>query len=180
MERSKGFVFQKLNGKERNGFTLHHFPRNKRRDLVRGLSSKNMKNGAGFTLIELLVVAAVIGLLAALVLVSAAVIRDRGKDGAIVQELSQVRQVSQLILAQGGSYSDLCDGGTLNNSNSDLNAIEIEVRKYNGAQPVVCYANANTYCVRSPMNLTNGFCVDSTGQATTSKPNCDTDRVCEP
>jgi prepilin-type N-terminal cleavage/methylation domain-containing protein len=181
MKKLKVLVFWVSRKRSIEEFIPCHFPKNKKRDLVWGLFSKKMKNDKGFTLIELLVVVGVISLLASVVLVGSKALHDRGKDGAIMQELSQVRRIAQMILAEEQSFEPLCADGTLNDATySDLAEIETEVRRYNGGQAVVCHAEIGAFCVQSPMHLTDGYCVDSTGQATTSLSNCDEDAVCEP
>ena len=140
-----------------------------------------MKKSRAFTLIELLVVVAIVGLLASIVVVSFETLRDRGKDGFIMEQLFPVRTKAQMILTEEGTYGPLCDiGNTLNNVDyPDLAEIEQAIKEQNGNQDVKCFATADAFCVQSPLNLTDGFCVDSTGQATTSKPVCDTDAVCK-
>lgn len=146
-----------------------------------------MRKPKAFTLIELLVVVAVIALLSTLVLGALMTAKDKAKDSAIMRELSQLRTEAQMILVESGAYNvsgnKLCDAeNTLNNGNVNhpfLAEIEEKVKKYNGGNPVVCYASANSYCIKSLLNLETGFCVDSTGQATTLKTTCDADAVCE-
>lgn len=118
----------------------------------------------GFTLIELLVVMFIIGLLASIgtsALISA---RNKGKEGAIIANLSQVRVEATLIKNRTDVYTELCDAGTLNNANSNLAIIEAEVRKFVGTDPA-CYATEDTYCVQSSLIISGYYCLDSTGYA---------------
>ncbi|MES2216740.1 MAG: type II secretion system protein [Patescibacteria group bacterium] len=60
----------------------------------------------GFTLIELLVVIAIIGILSSVVLVSLNTARQKGKDGRIQAEVSQIRAALEASYS-GASYPNL-------------------------------------------------------------------------
>jgi len=67
---------------------------------------KNSSYSGGFTLIELLVVIAIIGILSSIVLVSLNSARNKGKDGRIQEEVSQIR--TQLESNNNGTvYTDI-------------------------------------------------------------------------
>jgi len=62
----------------------------------------------GFTLMELLVVVAIIGILAAIVIVSLNRARNKGKDAAIKTQLQQMRAASEMYNDDNGSYTGWC------------------------------------------------------------------------
>ncbi|MEA3292887.1 MAG: prepilin-type N-terminal cleavage/methylation domain-containing protein, partial [Patescibacteria group bacterium] len=76
-------------------------------------------NKKGFTLIELLIVIAIIGILAAIVLVSMTGVKDKAHNTAIKAEIDQVRTIAEEISDSEGSYAGLCAVGILNASNAD-------------------------------------------------------------
>ncbi len=65
------------------------------------------KRVSGFTLIELLVVIAIIGLLSAIVLASLNTARNKGKDAAIQEDVSQLQTLMELNYSDSGSYGAL-------------------------------------------------------------------------
>ncbi|MEI7720209.1 MAG: type II secretion system protein [bacterium] len=62
----------------------------------------------GFTLIELLVVIAIIGILAGIVLVSLGSARNKGKDGAVQEQLSGLRSQMELVGTGAAGYFGAC------------------------------------------------------------------------
>ena len=61
----------------------------------------------GFTLIELLVVISIIGLLSSVVLAALAGARTKGKEGVIIGDMIQMRNLYEAAYATKGNYSDL-------------------------------------------------------------------------
>ena len=61
----------------------------------------------GFTLIELLVVISIVGLLSSVVMAATASARKNGNDAAIMQELTQFRNLYELAFSESGGYSSL-------------------------------------------------------------------------
>ena len=140
-----------------------------------------MKGSKGLTLIELLVVLAIISLLSSIILVGLMSAQEKARDSAIMELLSQIRLEGQMILVESGAYNNpsnaLCSAGNvLNTGNINhplLEEIADKVKSYNGGTDAVCFATDKAYCVSSLLNLAQGFCVDSDGQATTLKYTCD-------
>ena len=130
-----------------------------------------MKKNKGFTLIELLVVIAIIGILAAIVLVSLNSARNAAKDARIQTDLSQVRNVAELIYTNDLQYDGLCTttDNTLNeaeaNYGSQLLTVEDDVDTQNGAAggDPTCYASGNDYCVSAVLTGGGNLCVNDDG-----------------
>lgn len=127
---------------------------------------------AAFTLLELLIVVGIIGILASLIIIAVGGAKQRALDSSIKANLSQVRQEAASLQAESNSYTGLCSGGTLNEGNPNLALVEQEVMKRNGQQNVVCYADATSYCVQSPLASGGEFCIDVEGRASTTQTNC--------
>jgi type IV pilus assembly protein PilA len=68
------------------------------------------QNQKGFTLIELLVVIAIIGVLSAIVLASLNSARNKGKDAAIRDQMTQLSTLAELNYNDYGSYCNLQSG----------------------------------------------------------------------
>ena len=138
----------------------------------------------GFTLIELLVVMAIIGILASIVMVSMSGAGNKAKDARIKGDLSQVRNLAQLIDDDDGAYTNLCSGGDLNsgedNYGGQLKIIQDDIDAQQGATggaSTTCWADADAYCVSAYLlSLGTGqvYCIDSNGIAseTTSNGSC--------
>lgn len=69
------------------------------------------KNSGGFTLIELLVVVAIIGVLAAVVLSSVGIARQKARDAARVQGIHQLQLALDLYKNTTGSYPSSANCG---------------------------------------------------------------------
>lgn len=137
------------------------------------------RNKSGFTLIELLVVIAIIGILASIVLVSLSGTRIRARNTRITADLTQVRNLAELINDDTGGYTVLCDAGVLcitpancvgNNFTAELNAVGSDINIQNGTDAAAgvpaCFATATAYCA-SAVNATSTttyVCVSNQGQ----------------
>ncbi len=125
-----------------------------------------MKIQKGFTLIELLIVIAIIGILAAIVLVNVNSARNRAKDASIKANLSTMILAAEQIYdsVNPNSYATVCDAGTPSRSAFD------EANKQ-GDNNGLCYPTATSYvaCVKLN-NPEDGnkpyFCVDQSGVKT--------------
>lgn len=118
----------------------------------------------GFTLIELLVVIVIIGLIASVSLAVIMRYRDKAKNTRIATSLVQVRNIAVGIYSNETSYESICADGTINENYSSLKAIEDDINKIIGLNPI-CYASADSYCVQADLIRGGYYCVDSSGLA---------------
>ena len=142
------------------------------------MSMKKYTN-RGFTLIELLVVIAIIGILSSVVLASLNTARSKGGDAAVKGNLTGIRAQAELYQDTNGNYgteSILCTGGIFTADTNIKQAIDAAVAAGGGAalckssEATAATGNASSWAVSVPLksNTALKFCVDSTGNATTT------------
>lgn len=125
----------------------------------------------GFTLIELLVVIAIIGILASVVLASLNSARDKGEDAAAKANLNGIRAQAELVYDEDGDYALVCSDTNVSNAVS--------------AAGGDCSDETTAWAAAAPLNTTpvTVYCVDSTGNGTTTVATSATtevaDEVCD-
>ncbi|MCC7436779.1 prepilin-type N-terminal cleavage/methylation domain-containing protein [Candidatus Nomurabacteria bacterium] len=77
----------------------------------------------GFTIIELLMVIAIIGIIASIMISNLGKGKNKGTDGAITKQVTEIRSQAELhFINNGNSYLNVCTSGT-NNVNSMLSKL---------------------------------------------------------
>jgi prepilin-type N-terminal cleavage/methylation domain-containing protein len=134
----------------------------------------HIKTGRGFTLIELLVVIAIIGILSSVVLASLNTARNRGADSAVKSNLANARAEAELYYDGNGTsgYTNVC-GTTAGMIGDNVNAaLDAQGRTVTTRDTLAesCYSSATAWAASVPLktDVTKGYCVDSTGAATTT------------
>ncbi|MCD6528409.1 prepilin-type N-terminal cleavage/methylation domain-containing protein [bacterium] len=153
------------------------------------------KKNKGFTLIELLIVIAIIGILAAIVLVSVRGVTKKAKDARITADVTQVRSQATIIYDDNGSYASTCNASTHKLNTTDyttLKTIQVDIEKQQGKPAtadgtnadLICYTSGTEdYCVAAKLvyKATTWFCIDGTGYAgeITSTSTCVSSAKCK-
>jgi len=142
----------------------------------------------GFTLIELLVVIAIIGVLASIVMVSMSGATDKARDARIKGDLSQMRNVAELInFDESDGYTKICTssgsgpglGSGTTNYDTQMSVIQTDIddqqTQTSYGASTTCKADTNSYCIYTNLlGNTDVFCVDSSGIAiATTSGACD-------
>jgi len=118
---------------------------------------KKKKKKKGFTLMELLVVVAIIGILAAIVLVSLNSARNKGKNAAIKAQMSQLRSAGEMFNEDNGAFTGWCadtEEGRISQGAIDA-----------GGTGYACNDSASAWAAGITLVGTGAgdWCVDSTG-----------------
>ncbi len=120
----------------------------------------------GFTLIELLVVIAIIGILSSVVLASLNTARDKGANAAAKANLNNARAQAELFYDDNNNtYTGVCAAGS--------GTIKANVDAASSAVTATAECAVDTtpmgWAAEIELNNSEGFyCVDSTGNATTT------------
>ena len=119
----------------------------------------------GFTMIELLAVIAIIGVLAAIVLVRTGSAKKEGQDAAVKTALREIRNAGELYYNDTETYEGVCDlGNTTLSDDGDFGRIKDYITEHNSSEGIIgCKDDAMGYAVISSLNLGNCWCVDSQG-----------------
>ncbi len=164
------------------------------------LSMTTSHQRRGYTLIELLVVIAIIGILSAVVLVALDVVRSKGRDTAVKENLTNLRAQGESFYDEEGGvagafgYGRECQDLTINDIQSLYPGVmgAVQAGGFTGfqndataAQAAVgpaCNDDVAGWAVQVPITKgTAFFCVDSGGTATTTTENLiadETDIAC--
>lgn len=129
-------------------------------------------NKKSFTLVELLIAIAIIGILAAIVLVvvnSSA--RKKAHDARIKTDLAQIPTLAEVWRQEHGNLKDFCD----TTKNQEYKKLVDDILANGGSAPA-CYNDENTYAVSSALNTGTPWCVTDSykddGQAVDNPPAC--------
>lgn len=134
----------------------------------------------GFTLIELLVVIAIIGILSSVVLASLNSARNKGSDAAIKANINNTR--AQAEIYYDNNSNSYYTSGTVNLCDSDASILQqlnaarsaagisaaVVTNDAGATTQVTCNSATSTWAIEAPLKTTGMFCVDSTGNSTTT------------
>ncbi|MFA5047488.1 MAG: type II secretion system protein [Patescibacteria group bacterium] len=123
-----------------------------------------LRNKKGFTLIELLVVITIIGLLSSLAVVSLSSARNKANDAKIKSDLTQLRSTIEL-------NADASTDSPYSNASAVVAASVIKAPSCaTGGYTLHVATPANSYSVSAQLcaDNTHYFCIDSSGNATTT------------
>ena len=113
------------------------------------------KINKGFTLIELLVVVAIIGILAAVILVNSSAARAKGADTAVKANLATMRNQGEIFYnsntAAPNSYTNVCTNGVV----GGVQGVGA------GVLAAAKAINLSSYAIDSTSTLTTATCNDS-------------------
>lgn len=118
-----------------------------------------MRNKA-FTIIELLVIVAVIGVLAAIVIVNITSLKSRAKDAAVRENMSSFFKLASDYLETHGNYGGFC------NYQPTIDLFDI-VPAYEGKKTKFCQHDSDDWIICAVLNYpedrTTAWCIDRSG-----------------
>ena len=121
------------------------------------------KKSKGFTIIELLVVVAIIAVLASIVLVNVTSYIAKGKDASIKGNLATIR-TNAAVLYEGTNPSSYATFITTGCTAGHSTFMSPRAAITSAGGTVDCpTASATAWCVKSTLNVSGSWCVDSTG-----------------
>jgi prepilin-type N-terminal cleavage/methylation domain-containing protein len=122
----------------------------------------------GFTLIELLVVIAIIGILSGIVLTSLGSARNKAKQASATASMSSMRSQAELAATNGVYPSGLCTA----TGSAGLGDLKTASEAQSGGTAACAVKSDGTAWAAAldvdPSTAVSIFCVDSTGNATTT------------
>ncbi len=122
---------------------------------------------------ELLVVVAIIGILAAIVMVSLNTARNKGKNGAVKAQMAQLRSAGEMFSEDNGqTYTGWC---------SDAEAAKISTGvTSSGGTAFACNDSASAWAAEAALVGAGAgyWCVDSTGASKAEAATIGTATVC--
>jgi len=152
---------------------------NKKKDRPRISSGAGFSLLAGFTLVEALAVIAMIGFMAAIIVVNIRTSKKQGEDTAVKSALHEINNAAELYYHQNYSYEGVCDAADSTISDAgDFGRIKAYINQYNGQDSSIgCRANDDGFAVVSSLNLGDCWCVDY--QGTSKKVSLGSENKCQ-
>lgn len=125
---------------------------------------KIMSKKGGFTLIEILVVVAIIGLLAAVILVSVSSARTKASNAAIKINLKKIVAVIGSDQIENNGSSLACPGVGLSSGNNDLDNACSSITKAGGSNLSVLKGTGSVAASATLTGSSGTWCVDTAGK----------------
>lgn len=134
-------------------------------DLISKKKEPRISNGAGFTLVEALAVIAIIGFLAAIIIVNVGNSKKQGEDSAVIGGLREVRNAAELYFNEYYTYEDVCKkNGKDLSKDGDFGRLRTYIIQHNGEDGKIgCMATEEGYAVISSLNTGDCWCIDYQG-----------------